>query len=74
MFNIICKTDPISGQDLSNITGLPYVSHRSDETSVTIYFESEKNRHAYLEMPVERPISELSVNLDNPTDEMIDEG
>lgn len=74
MFNIICKTDPISGQDLSNITGLPYVSHRSDETSVTIYFESEKNRRAYLEMPVERPISELSVNLDNPTDEMIDEG
>jgi hypothetical protein len=74
MFNIICKTDPISSQDLSNVAGLPYVSHRSDETSVTIYFESENNRQAYLEMPVEHPTSEHSVNLDNPTDEMIDEG
>ena len=74
MFKIICKTDPISGKDLSNITGLPQVTHRSDETSLTIYFESENNRHTYLEMPVEHPTSELSVNLDNPTDEMIDEG
>lgn len=74
MFNIVCKTDPISGKDLTNIAGLPYVTHRSDETSLTIYFESEKNRHAYLEVPVEHPTSELSVNLDNPTDEMIDEG
>jgi hypothetical protein len=74
MFNIICKTDPISGKDLSNIAGLPHVTHRSDETSLTIYFESENNRHVYLEVPVEHPTSELSVNLDNPTDEMIDEG
>jgi hypothetical protein len=74
MLNIVCKTDPISGKDLSNITSLPCVTHRSDETSLTIYFESENNRHAYLEVPVEHPISELSVNLDNPTDEMIDEG
>ena len=74
MFNITCKTDPISGKDLSNITSLPYVTHRSDETSLTIYFESENNRHTYLEVPVEHPTSELSVNLDNPTDEMIDEG
>lgn len=74
MLNIVCRTDPISGNDLSSIAGLPSVTHRSDETSLTIYFESENNRHAYLEMPVEHPISELSVNLDNPTDEMIDEG
>lgn len=74
MFNIVCRTDPISGKDLSGITGLPNVVHRSDETSLTIYFESESNRHAYLEMPVEHPISEHSVNLDNPTDDMIDEG
>lgn len=74
MLNIVCKTDPISGKDLFNITGLPSVTHRSNETSLTIYFESEKNRHAYLEVPVEHPTSEISVNLDNPTDDMIDEG
>jgi len=48
--------------------------HKSDESSLTIYFESENNRRTYLEVPVEHPTSEISVNLDNPTDEMIDEG
>ena len=48
MLNIVCKTDPISGKDLSNISSLPHVTHRSDETSLTIYFESENNRHTYL--------------------------
>lgn len=74
MHNIVCRTDPISGKDLSNITDSPHVIHRSDETSLTIYFESENNRHVYLEMPVEHPTSEHSANLDNPTDEMVDEG
>ncbi len=74
MLNIICKTDPISGKDLFDVVDRPYVTHRSDETSLTIYFESENNRRTYLEVPVEHPTSELSVNLDNPTDEMVDEG
>lgn len=74
MHNIVCRTDPISGKDLSSITDSPHVTHHSDETSLTIYFESENNRHAYLDMPVEHPTSEHSVNLDNPTDEMVDEG
>lgn len=74
MFNIICKTDPISGKDFSNVAGLPYVRHAGSESSLTIYFESENNQRNYLEIPVEHPTSELSVNLDNPTDDMIDEG
>lgn len=74
MLNIVCKTDPISGRDLTSVAGLPHVTHRGGETSLTVYFESEENRRAYLDVPVEHPISELSVNLDNPTDEMIDEG
>ncbi len=73
-FPCVCKTDPISGKDFFDVAERPYVRHRSDETSLTIYFESENNRRAYLELPVEHPTSELSVNLDNPTDEMIDEG
>jgi hypothetical protein len=74
MLNIVCKTDPISGKDLFDAAVRPYVMHKSDESSLTIYFESEKNRRTYLEVPVEHPTSEISVNLDNPTDEMIDEG
>ena len=74
MLNIVCKTDPISGKDLFDITKQPYVKHGGDESSLTIYFESENNRRTYLEVPVEHPTSEHSVNLDNPTDEMVDEG
>jgi hypothetical protein len=74
MFNIICKTDPISGRDLSNVAGLPYVRDTGNESTLTIYFESENNRRNYLAIPLEHPTSELSVNLDNPTDEMVDEG
>ncbi len=74
MLNIVCKTDPISGKDLINVADLPRVVHEGKETSLTIYFESESNRRDYLDVPVEHPTSEHSVNLDNPTDEMIDEG
>jgi hypothetical protein len=74
MFNIVSRTDPISLKDLGNTEGLPYLVDQDAEHTITIYFESEANRKAFLDIPVEHPISELSVNLDNPTDEMIDEG
>ena len=74
MLNIVSKTDPISGKDFINVAGLPYVVDEGKETSLTIYFESENNRREYLDIPVEHPTTEHSVNLDNPTDEMIDEG
>jgi hypothetical protein len=65
MLNIVSKTDPMSGKDFTNVTGLPSVVDNGEETSLTIYFESEGNRRAYLDIPVEHPTSELSVNLDN---------
>ena len=74
MLQIICKTDPMSGKELDDIAGLPYVEQLGKDTGLTIYFESEANRKAYLDIPIEQPISELSINLDNPTDEWIDEG
>ena len=74
MLNIVCTTDPMSGRDLHNLANLPFVEQRGAETGLRVYFESEENRRAYLDIPVEHPLSELSVNLDNPTDEMIDEG
>lgn len=74
MLHIISHTDPISLKDVLDVEGLPSVVDAGSETSLTIYFESEANRQAFLDIPVEHPISELSVNLDNPTDEMMDEG
>ncbi len=74
MLHIISHTDPISLKDVLNVEGLPCVVHEGGEASLTIYFESEVNRQAILDIPVEHPFSELQVNLDNPTDEMIDKG
>jgi hypothetical protein len=70
----ICTTDPISGRDLHNIGNLPKVVEGDQENNLTIYFESEANKRAYLAIPVEHPATEHTLNLDNPTDDMIDEG
>jgi len=74
MLNIVSKTDPMSGKDFTSVADLPSVVDNGTETSLTIYFESDNNRREYLAIPVEHPTSELSVNLDNPTDDMVDEG
>lgn len=70
----VSTTDPISFNDIEDPTGLPYVVEGDADHNVVIYFESQANRQAYLEIPVEHPTSELPLNLDNPTDDMIDEG
>jgi hypothetical protein len=74
MFNIVCTTGPISGKDLDDLTGRPFVADFGNETGLTVYFESERNKLACLEIPLGHPTSDIPVNLDNPTDERIDEG
>ena len=74
MLHRLSTTDPISGRDIADTAGKPYIVEGTAHNDLTIYFESEANRQAYLEIPIERPISELSVNLDNPTDIFIDQG
>jgi hypothetical protein len=67
-------TDPISGHDIEDLEGKPYVVESSGpDDDLVIYFESEETKNQYLSIPVEHPI-EHGLNLDNPTDNMIDEG
>ncbi len=66
-------TDPISRRDITDLEGKPYVVEAGPEEELVIYFESEETKRQYLEIPVEHPIDH-HVNLDNPTDVMIDEG
>lgn len=68
------RTDPIGFRTIDDPTGPPYVVEGDRDHGLIIYIESEANRRADLDIPVEHPISELSVNLDNPTNDMIDEG
>ena len=74
MMHRIETTDPISGRDVRDLSARPRVIEgKGTVDDLTIYFESEENKRQYLAIPVEHPIDH-SVNLDNPTDVMIDEG
>ncbi len=61
-------TGPITGNDIEDPTGHPYVVEGDHYNDITVYFESDESREAYLAIPVQRPGRDLSINLDNPTD------
>ena len=63
---MINSIDPISGQDIEDLEGHPYII---DGNSV-IYFESEETRQTYLDMPTDHPFRLA----DNPHEEGIAEG
>lgn len=58
--------DPISGRDIGDSSGHPYII----DGNVTMYFESEETRQAYIDTPIDHPFHLV----DNPTDEGYDEG
>ncbi len=62
----VSTTDPISGNDVKDIEHAPFVVEGSGDASLKIYFESEDNKRAYLEVELEHPGQDLGVNLDNP--------
>jgi hypothetical protein len=50
--------DPITGHDIENLASHPHI----DDGILTIYFESEETRKAYLETPIDHPVEKLSGN------------
>lgn len=63
---IVSSIDPISGRDIDDPAGHPYIV----DGNVTMYFESEETRQAYLDTPIDHPFHLV----DNPTGEGYDEG
>ncbi len=63
---MLTNIDPITGRDIENLERRPYVV----DGNVTMYFESEETRQAYLDMPIDHPFHLV----DNPTGEGYDEG
>ncbi|GAB6044000.1 hypothetical protein [Endothiovibrio diazotrophicus] len=43
--------DPMSGDDIADVAGHPSL----EDGSLTVYFETEASRQAYLDMPVDHP-------------------
>lgn len=62
----ISTTDPISLNDVPNPEGHPFVVEGEGDTALKIYFESEENKQAYLDIAVEHPGEDFTTNLDNP--------
>ena len=62
----ISTTDPISGADIKNPEGRPFVIEGKGEGALKIYFENEDNKKAYLEIQPD-PRGEVSpTNLNTP--------
>lgn len=63
---ILSSVDPVTGREIDDLAGRPYLV----DGNVTIYFESEATRKAFMDMPLDHPFHLV----DNPTDEGYDEG
>jgi hypothetical protein len=49
---MITTIDPITGRDIDDPTGHPYIV----DGNVVMYFESEDTRRAYLDTPMDHPV------------------
>lgn len=58
--------DPITGHDIDDLSGHPYIV----DGNVTMYFESEETRQAYLDTPIDHPFPLV----DNPYEDGEAEG
>lgn len=62
----ISTTDPITLHDVPHPEQHPFIVEGSGANALKIYFESEENKRAYLEIAVEHPGEDFETNLDNP--------
>lgn len=63
---MITTIDPISGRDIEDLAGKPYIV----DGNIAMCFESEETRQAYLDTPMDHPLHLA----DNPTEEWVAEG
>jgi hypothetical protein len=60
----------MTGEDLVHPETKPFVIEGKGHLAVKIYFESEESRRAYLDIEVQHPGNDFTVNLDNPEPNM----
>lgn len=62
----ISTSDPISGNDVKDLANAPFVVEGTGDSALKIFFESEENKRAHLDIEVEHPGNDLTISLDNP--------
>ncbi|MFP5504905.1 MAG: hypothetical protein ACLGH6_01785 [Gammaproteobacteria bacterium] len=63
---MLTSIDPITGRDIEDLSGRPYLI----DGNVTMYFESDATRQAYLDTPIDHPFRLI----DNPYEDGEAEG
>ena len=63
---MITSIDPITGNDIERFEGSPFIV----DGNMTIYFESEETRQAYMDLPMDHPVPLP----DNPDEDWVAEG
>jgi len=67
--HIISTTDPISGVNITDLSNRPFIVEGDKAIDLTVYFESDATRQAYLDIPVELPERKFPNTLSNSTDD-----
>ena len=62
----ICTTDPISGNDVKDLNGAPFVIEGRGRRAMKIYFESEKNKAEYQGLVPDHADDDWTLNVDYP--------
>jgi YHS domain-containing protein len=62
--HLINTIDPITSRDIENVQSHPSLV----DGNLTIYFESEKTRQAFLETPIDHPYAHLPDNFPKEVD------
>ncbi|WP_297374857.1 hypothetical protein [Acidiferrobacter sp.] len=60
------RTDPVTGNTLTQTDGRPYLIEGEGPDALKIYFESEETRRTYQAVGTEHPEQDLGRTLDNP--------
>ena len=68
---MVHSIDPITGKDLGTNRDLPKVVEETSDGELTIYFESEETKRAYLDIPPEDPAPDVKTS-QNPIDDVDD--
>ncbi|GMQ77126.1 MAG: hypothetical protein BMS9Abin01_2440 [Gammaproteobacteria bacterium] len=62
----IQTTDPITLNTVEDPENHPFIIEGEGENALKIYFETEENKKAYLDIDIEHPGEDFEVNLNNP--------
>ncbi len=64
--------DPVTLNDVTNLDTAPYVIEGNGDNAIKIYFESEENKHEYLDTPMHGSEAGSGEGLKKIFDEMAD--